>query len=612
MPVHAPSGSPSAAGGGELQIAQEVATEILGQLDVEAALLSVVNAAARLIDADTAGILLPEADGETFVMRACTGHRTVATQHLTARRGQGVVGKVLATRRPMRVDDYHSEPSISRDFDAIATQEGTRSALGALMVWRRRASVFTGADTRTLTHLADLATIAIVNARLYETERNAVKGLEEAHGRLAQQYAVLERSAQVHEELTALVLDGKGIAELVGMVAKHVGGPVAALDTDLQVLAETDDAGPLQRRALRHLRRAAEGAAHGTTLIDPDRRCARWLLLREVVADGNRLGYLLAAFERRPDQLDRVIVEQAGMVCALELTKQRAVFEARTRASAEFVWDVLEGKINDDAEAVVRAHHLGYTMPAELRVMVVSITGEPASTTGPYDAERRRHALLRTAESFARDARGSAVLAARRGPLMALILPATDRADETRAAARAILDGLGQRHPRMTFAAGVSQCVPWSADLRQPLSQAKSALSAAPLMAAGEQLALFNDLGVLRFLLAPGDRDELWAYARAILGTTIDYDEAHRTDLIDTVEAYLRNDCSLRRASAALFVHPKTVRYRLDRVQQLTGLDLSSQQSRFDLQLALTILQAFSLRAADAGPSSQRAGASAT
>ena len=69
-------------------------------------------------------------------MQACTGHRTVATARLVVHRGQGVAGKVFDEGRPVRVDDYDADPSISHDFIDIAHADGTRAALGAPMAVR--------------------------------------------------------------------------------------------------------------------------------------------------------------------------------------------------------------------------------------------------------------------------------------------------------------------------------------------------------------------------------------------------------------------------------------------------------------------------------------------
>ena len=146
----------------------KLAGDILSHLDLESALLSIVNAALDLLGADIVGILLADEDGDVLKMRACAGHRTIQTAHLEVRAGQGVAGKVFETGRPYRADDYRSDPSISRHFFAIAEEDGTRSALGApmmvrgkvigtLMVWSRHPEAFSDQDTDTLIDLANLA-----------------------------------------------------------------------------------------------------------------------------------------------------------------------------------------------------------------------------------------------------------------------------------------------------------------------------------------------------------------------------------------------------------------------------------------------------------------------
>ena len=75
-----------------------------------------------------------------------------------------------------------------------------------------------------------------------------------------------------------------------------------------------------------------------------------------------------------------------------------------------------------------------------------------------------------------------------------------------------------------------------------------------------------------------------------VLGPLIAYDREHGSHLVNTVAAYLQCNCHLQRAAATLFVHHKTMSYRLARVSTLTGLRLDDQEDRFRLHLALKIL----------------------
>jgi hypothetical protein len=217
---------------------------------------------------------------------------------------------------------------------------------------------------------------------------------------------------------------------------------------------------------------------------------------------------------------------------------------------------------------------------------------------------RRLDQLVDVAERLARGA-GAGVLAGRRGATVALVVDsdaaapagaAGDAVDDTEAVrtlAEHVVRGLRRHAPGAVGRAGVSACVEWSADLRGAYRQAEQALAAeAP---GGGPAVLFDDLGLLRFLLAPCDRADQQRFVRSVLGPVLDYDREHHTELVATLGTYLDEGGSLTRTAASLYVHPKTVRYRLRRVEELARRDLSAQRDRFDAQLAIAVLRALEL-----------------
>ena len=92
------------------------------------------------------------------------------------------------------------------------------------------------------------------------------------------------------------------------------------------------------------------------------------------------------------------------------------------------------------------------------------------------------------------------------------------------------------------------------------------------------------------FPLVPGDR-YVYRETDGNAKQKVVLSVSNKTKLIATVEAYLASDCNLHRAAQRLFVHPKTMRYRLQRMHSLTGLRFDQQDDRFNLQLALKILR---------------------
>jgi sugar diacid utilization regulator len=535
-------------------------------------------------------------------MITCAGNRNIAAARFEARRGEGVAGIVFETGSSFRLDDFRSAGSISPYIRDIAEKEGIRAALGAPMLangqvigavlaWSSHPAAFDEEDEEVLAGLANLAAIAIQNARLYESAREAADRLELANRALRQQYDVLERATAMQTELTQLVLDGGGLPALVDMVARYTGGDVAVLYAELEPLAVTadcDDALLAQAReqvaALRRNRRIGADARAGDGV----------LIICEVSSGEEPMAYLCVRLDRPPTELTQLITQQAAVVCALELTKQRAVVDARTQVRSDFLWDLLEGKVADVAEATLRSRHLGHTLPRKLRVMLIDIGGLEfwAHTAGGAAdlVERRRSALLAEIERLAAQTGPARVLSARRASALVLIVPGLEDVGDARKFATRLVSGLAADAPELRFSAGVSTCHDLTANLSSALSQARTAL--ASVAGAPLPVALFDDLGVSRFLLAPGRRADLADFVRGVLGPILDYDREHSTHLLETLNAYLAEDLNLGQTAKRLYCHPKTVRYRLDRARDLTGRDLTSQRDCFDIQLALRMMGA--------------------
>lgn len=584
-----------------LRTLQSVTTTIVRSLDLDATLLAITNAAQELLAADAVGIM--SVDGGVLTMQSCVGHRNIDAVRFHAQKGEGVAGIVLQTGQPHRVDDFHNAAAISEDIKRYAENEGVRCSQGAPMLlngevagvvlaWSRTPFAFDDEDQEVLEGLADLAVIAIKNASLYETTREAAASLETANQRLKEQCDLLNGAASAQAELTELMLRGEGLSALVDMVARYTEGEVAVLDPELELLAITADGDQVAERARGCVRARRHQVADesGIVAADPDEGP---LLVREVSSGGQRMGYLCVGLVHACTKLIPLIIEQASVACALELTKQRAILDARVRVRSDFLWDLLEGKIGDVAEANVRARYLGYTLPRKLRVMQISVTGldEWARANG-IDADavdQRRSVLLSKFERLAAETGSSRVLSARRASALALVVPWLEDVDEARKFASVLLRGLVGLEPDLRFSIGVSACHELSGDLSGPLGQARTAL-ASVTPGSSAPIALFDDLGILRFLLAPGDRGDLADFVHRMLGAVIRYDREHSTQLLETLEAYFAEDRNLGRTADHLYIHAKTVRYRLDRIQELAKRDLAVQHDCFDLQLALHIM----------------------
>ena len=585
----------------EVSALQEAATEILSVRDSTEVLLTITRTALRLLGADIAGVFLRE--GDEMVMRSCVGHREPETARLRMTRGQGLAGRVLQTTQPVQVDDYSHTRVISDDFIPLAQMESVRSALGApltvrgdiigvLEVWRRRRSVFAAHEVRRLVAMADLVTIAIENARLNDAQGTSMRHLETAYDTLERRVEATRQSAVMQRALIQLLLEGAGLPAIARSVATLTGDSVAILSTTLDPLAThpRDLDVSAMRAEMRRVRRDRNGGGAVAPIRLRDR--GGWLSVQPIQAAGDSFGYVCVLGDDTPGDAEEIVIGQAALVAALHHLEQRAADEARADARDEIIWDLLHGSDEYQRAAARRAERLHIDLRRPHRVFCCQLQDieliaqqeglEPART------ERARHQLRRILQRVSAQ-HGGPDLVSLRGNAMVAVAPCTDPAS-AHALADAATEQMTAVLPGLTATWGVSRLHTNPLEYGIAYREATIAMRVAARPQGG-RVAVFDELGVTRLLLAPGDQPDLADYVKEVLGPVLEYDRERSTPLIATLRAYLESDCSLNGAAQRLSVHHKTLRYRLNRIGELTRLDLRRHEDRFRADLALRILQ---------------------
>jgi DNA-binding PucR family transcriptional regulator len=135
---------------------------------------------------------------------------------------------------------------------------------------------------------------------------------------------------------------------------------------------------------------------------------------------------------------------------------------------------------------------------------------------------------------------------------------------------------------------------------------AEALLAANVAEARGETELAFEDTGSYRLLLSAvsDDPQDLRSFHEETVAPLVAYDEEYETELLRTLETYLDVDGSVATTAQRLFTHRHTIRYRLERVRELTGLDVSSSDGRERLSLGLKAMRVLGI-GRPAGPATE-------
>ena len=247
---------------------------------------------------------------------------------------------------------------------------------------------------------------------------------------------------------------------------------------------------------------------------------------------------------------------------------------------------------------IARGRELGTDLAGGGTVIVAR--AHPRITTED-DWRRRLLALgLRGARSVAAGAIASA--ADDSGEIVVLVPDADGEAG--RRASAAILREIEAGLPGFAFAIGRSRHASDPLDLRRAANEALLAINVVEGDAERVELA-FDATGTYQLLLPHmSDPGELRRFYEETVRPLVSYDEQYETDLLGTLATFLECDANVNATAARLFTHRHTIRYRFERVKELTRLDVSSTDGREKLSLGLKAMRVLGI-APPRGPATE-------
>jgi PucR family transcriptional regulator, purine catabolism regulatory protein len=288
---------------------------------------------------------------------------------------------------------------------------------------------------------------------------------------------------------------------------------------------------------------------------------------------------------------------------ASEVERVRAPERVSETAAADFLRAVLHRQLTAREELLRRAKDLALDVEDGASMIVAR-----AHAQAPTD-EGWRGRVRAVAERGARAvvSRSIAALSEREGILGAealVLVPGGEEATAARAA-DGILREMEAVLAGYTFALGRSRIAEDPAEL--PRAAGEALLAANVAEGAGDGVALaFEQTGAYRLLLSTMSENpaELRRFYAETVEPLVAYDEQYETELVRTLETFLEADGNVAGTAQRLFTHRHTIYYRLERVRELSGLDVSSSDGREKLSLGLKAMRVLGL-SATGGPASE-------
>jgi putative methionine-R-sulfoxide reductase with GAF domain len=518
------------------RILYEIISTVGSSLELEQVLSAVVRLLSDASAVHACFVYLVEDGGERLVLRAASEPYSHLIGEIELERGEGIAWWAAEHKEPGFTQELLSDPRTKfvpeleeEKFQSllsvpIVARDG--NVIGVISLHTEAPREFTPPEIEVLTSSASLVAGAIENARLYEETRQRVGELEH----LTQLAETLTRAQSLEELLPAVAAQG---LDLLRAGSCHV----YLLDPGSEELRLRASA-PRKAEAPKAIKLQSLGPE-----LARSGRAARVAV--PLVADDELLG-LLTAQETSAVELARAAANQTAVAL-----KKIELIERLTEKNLikDFFEQLAGGTVPGDLEG--RAARLGVDL--DERYLVLAAV--PADDT----LEKELAA------------------AAPRGSLF-------DRRDESiRGLLRVHSDGeasllerLQQMHAGLEapVSVGVSHVCQGAASFRAGFEEAQHALVGASVIRGKPAVMSYEELGPYKYLLRMPLDSELRDGHRDAVMRIAEYDRQRQTALLRTLEEFLRRQGNISATAEALYVHPNTLRQRLRRIQELSGIDL--------------------------------------
>jgi sugar diacid utilization regulator/GAF domain-containing protein len=582
----------------------------------------IAETSCRLTEFDYAAVQLANAERSQLTIEAASGLSPAYIEHVNSDRpiqlqpGEyygSPSSRAFRSGVPVSIEDTYTDPTFA-PWKEIAAEQGYRSlfavplvyhdeTIGVLACYRSDPYRVPPDVEELLKMLAGQAATAIQAAKLRARQQQRISELRAINTSLDGKTRLLEQGEQIHHRLMEAALRGRGLAEIAETLAQLAESPIAIEDSYGDLLATAGYDGRVDlpvaireerdaaiERALQELQTAKKTVAFDAAASNRGTHVTR--LLVPVVIDGQVAARLWASVAwDDPTNLKRHALESGAVIIAMELLRHRTEQTWRWRHSRDLALDLISADADEDhADLRERATSLGHDFSIPHVVIAARLDPEEGNRDGAGRSVMRddAEAVLHFAQRSVPQEKPRPLVGRSRRSFF-LLWPAAQGGSDHVGFLHNLRATVDQQVHGRSLTAVIGGTATDLSDYGRLFHTAEGALRLMQEAGRRDQVISIDHLGIYQLLLQTTATADLVAFAESVIGPLRERDAGSTTELQGTLRTYLDRGCSVKATAGALYVHPNTVTYRLQRIAQILDVDLKAPKDLLRLQWALMI-----------------------
>lgn len=417
------------------------------------------------------------------------------------------------------------------------------------------------------------------------------------------QVSLLERIEKVHEQFMAVMLEGNGIEEVTQVIHDNIKNPVIInLDISNQMyekLGDLDD--KLRNEFLEDIREFYDPNNGRSKLkkLDEDKviidgKFVNRMIMPIVLKD-NVYGHIFTWSTNTPlGGFDLSIIESAATTIALAVLQELSVKEVEIRYRSEFFEDLISPDAKRKRKALERAHFFNLN-PNEyyvIEVMSFKLKFEDENDDEFLFEYVQDHVsnMVTIIEGIMKYLNLNGIVATKLNGVQVL-LGFEDKSvivDRLKNFNNRVIEALNEKFNNMDVKIGIGRVYKGLDNVNKSFADAVKTIRTGKAII-DKDVITFDELGIFKILCQDFLTEELEDFYNTTLKPLVDYDNKKSTELVKTLKAYFEYNGNLTRMSEKLYTHYNTILYRINRINEITGMNLDDPNDRLNLEIALKI-----------------------
>lgn len=405
----------------------------------------------------------------------------------------------------------------------------------------------------------------------------------------------LQYYKQVQDRFTELVIAGEGLEGICRVLEELIGNPIIIYDKRYNVMAATNHSVSKFGEAQDSTQRENLNTKfyfYRREVVFPDLDNLKATQVVIPIQQLNQISAYLVVVEinKKLADIEYIILENASTVISLELVKRFAISEVERKFKNDLLDSLVGGNILLET-AMERASIMGWDLNGSYCIVLMEFSDineylkdkkqrtnfitEVGSTVAAVINEYTKHFMRIRSDSLY-------ILWPTRGKIESQVVA------DVKSASLKISSIFKKKYKKMLISTAVGSVAVNIKEIANSYLEAKDAIKIGHIM--NETFISYTELGIMRMLCKFGENNDLKEFVPKSINNLILYDKENKTNLLYTFEVFLKNNSNATQTAKELFVHYKTILYRLDKIREISGIDFLNSKDRLEAELGLKIV----------------------